>query len=189
MSRSGKVKGSAFERKVCQQLSWWLSNGQHSKLFNRNVLSGGRFTRAVAGKEAELGLPGDIAAAHPMAYDFLQLFSVECKHHKSLDVESYLFNPTGSSLIAKALAQAARDARSAGIAPLVVIAANFRPPLLLLEGSIGAIALRVQRPKRLVCHRFNNDAVAMVGWDAFLRYVHPQRFIQGVKELNHATVR
>lgn len=183
MRKSGsKAKGSAFERIVCRDLSRWISDGQYEKLFNRNVLSGGRFSRAVKSNETELGLAGDIAAAHPLAYEFLTHCSVECKHYRQLGIEAYMFGAK-TCLIASALKQAARDCAGAGTYPLVIVKANNRPTLLFLSNNLGAAIVRDSRNRMIPFHCFHSASIYAFEWEMFMKHVPIQRFLRLVKEL------
>lgn len=134
----GKEKGSEFERSVCRRLSLWLSEGERGDIFTRNVLSGGSFTNAVKKGSDELALPGDIAANHPIAFTFLKLFSVECKHMKDLNLEGLLFDYQGSSFMAVTYIKSQKQAEKIKADALVVARQNRRPIVLMCSGKIGA---------------------------------------------------
>lgn len=177
----GAAKGANFERKICKDLSLWLSGGQFEKLFNRNVLSGGSFTVAVSKGASETGQPGDLAAAHPLAYEFLQHFLIECKHKRDLNLSGFVRDYTGKSFLAKTIDLAKKQAGDTR-QPLIIAAENYQPTLLLMPREVGYIAVQVARPSRsLRYHIFHNDSIMLVRLDNFLDRVHPERFLQWYK--------
>lgn len=89
-----KPKGNAAELDRGKELSLWLSHGERSDLFVRNVTSGAAFT--VAAKKGKFsGIPGDLMASDDdvRSNRFLRNFSVEVKHWKNLYLELALWNP------------------------------------------------------------------------------------------------
>lgn len=83
----GNRKGSAFERKICKQLSeWWseaLEGTARDDIFWRSSQSGGRATqRAKSGKNT-FGSQGDIAAVDPVGRPLLEVFTLELKRGRS----------------------------------------------------------------------------------------------------------
>lgn len=173
----GHAKGSAFERKVCKTLSLWLSGGQYERLFNRNVLSGGSFTVATQKGRDETGQPGDLAAAHPLAYQFLQHFLIECKHKKSLNLTSYLHDYSGASFLAKTFALARKQAGHRR-EPLIIAAENHRPALLLMRAGVGQAAIRTAPVGKLHYHLVHNETIMMLALQEFIDHVPPDRFLR-----------
>jgi len=90
-SGGGKAKGGEFERKICKELSLWVSQGKHDDLFWRSAMSGGRATvRGKKGKETASG-HGDITAVTPEGNLLTDFFVIECKSHKSLGFDLHLY--------------------------------------------------------------------------------------------------
>jgi hypothetical protein len=97
MGQRSKEKGAEHERVIGRKLSLWLSHGEKNDIFTRNVLSGGSFTRFQK-KGEDKGIPGDLAAAHPIGYAFLQRFEVEAKHWADIQADAILWGGKGALL-------------------------------------------------------------------------------------------
>jgi hypothetical protein len=178
----GAAKGAGFERHICSRLSLWVTGGVRNDLFNRNKLSGGSFTIA-ADKGYELGLPGDVAAAHPTAFEFLSLFAVEAKHHKFIDLDRLLWDPQGRNFLARVWQQTKAQAGLVNVNPMIVAKQNNSPAIVLLPADIGALALQHSYPPNLMMfHRLHRDTIMLLSFDEVLRYVRPNRFLGAVRE-------
>lgn len=80
-----KGKGSAYERKICKQLSMWWTDGERDDVFWRSSNSGGRAkVRSRQGKGTH-GQYGDITATDPIGEPLLQAFTIELKRGYSGD--------------------------------------------------------------------------------------------------------
>ena len=72
-------KGSAFERKICKQLSMWWSDGSDDAVFWRSDSSGARATsRGKKGKKT-FGQYGDIQATNPIGQPLIDCCCIELK--------------------------------------------------------------------------------------------------------------
>jgi hypothetical protein len=72
-------KGSAFERKICKELSLWYTNGVSDAYFWRTAMSGGRATvRGRQGKKTA-NSAGDIGALDPAGAMLLKHITFELK--------------------------------------------------------------------------------------------------------------
>lgn len=127
-------KGGSHERAIGKKLSLWISHGEKSDLFTRNVLSGGSFTHA-AKKGIVRGTPGDLAAAHPAAYAFLQLFEVECKHWRDVHADAILWMNKGELL--RVLAKLETRAHASHRSFFLIARQNFRPDIVLMPYDVG----------------------------------------------------
>jgi hypothetical protein len=94
-SGGGKAKGAAFERKVCQELSLWISGGKHKDLYWRSAMSGGRATVARKRGTALARQAGDITATAPEGHKLTDFFYIECKHVRSLKIDRFIIEGTG----------------------------------------------------------------------------------------------
>lgn len=181
----GKDKGSEFERVTATKLSLWLTQGARADLFARNVLSGGMFTRKFDKGSKELGASGDLMAAHPLAFDFLTCFAVECKHYASLDVSGFVYDTAGTTFLWQTLALAGTQARAQGARPLLVAKQNRKPTLILCDGAVGKLArdLAPTRGALFRYHLLHNERVAVFQFDALVQKINPARFLEAVREL------
>lgn len=135
----GKSKGSSYERGICVKLSLWVSGGKDSDLYWRAAMSGGRATVAHrAGKNLKRQA-GDITATAPEGFALTDHFFLECKHVRSLDIESFLFKNKGAlaGFWKVAIQEAAKFSKSA----LIIARQNRFPDLVISEpGTLSAYA-------------------------------------------------
>lgn len=174
----GKAKGSEFERKTCKALSLWLSHGQQTDLFTRNVLSGGRFT--IMQDKGDAGMPGDVAASHPLSHAFLERVLIECKHYKDLKLGELLHKPWGKTQIGliyeKAHAQAKATKRSA----LLIAQQNHVPPLLIANATVGDAlcdAFSARRGIQLNFHTFYSNRIFVFNFEDVTNLVSAEAFL------------
>lgn len=180
---NSKEKGSEFERQVGKALSLWVSEGHRSDLFARNVLSGGSFTNAMKKDSKEHGMPGDLAANHPMAFKFLELFTVECKHYADLGFEAFLFDTEAKSFLGSVLKHTRKQAQQAKLHPMVIARQNRRPSILLTDLLVGDVLLR-NVPSRLKLphhHVLHNQKTTMLLLDDVLRLVPAAKFLEAMQ--------
>lgn len=170
------AKGAEFERKVATRLSLWLTEGARADLFTRNVLSGGRFTRM--GGEGDAGLPGDLLASHPLAYEFLTYFVVECKHYQDLGIEAFLFDQKRSSFLWQVFEKTQAQAAQIGAEPFVIALQNRKKPILLCPPPV-LVAARSSGTKlsRLRYHLLHEERIGWTGLEEFIDNVRPKRFM------------
>lgn len=133
----GKDKGSAWERECGKQISLWLTRGERPDIMSRNVLSGGSFTNAENAGKLSSRMPGDMMAAHPLAFRFLSRFSVECKHLKDIGMLQYMLDPRQQNPLALIIALARRQAKAIDCEFMVVAKQNRHPPVVLVAGDVG----------------------------------------------------
>lgn len=133
----GKDKGSSWEREVGKLLSLWLTRGARPDIFSRNVLSGGSFTNASHKGELSSRMPGDLMAAHPLAFAFMSRYAIECKHLASLGLEQFLFDDKGGSELSKIISFADGQATACALDYMIVAKQNRREPFVITSGSIG----------------------------------------------------
>jgi len=185
----GHAKGSSFERYVGLRLSLWLTEGARTDLFSRNVLSGGRFTqRSKTGME--LAIPGDLAAAHPLAIDFIQMFMVECKHHRNINLDVYLFDLQQKSSLAKIIQKAREQAAMVKVVPLIVVKQNNRDAAVLMSRMIGKHALQATRHRKaFVYHLLHNESMFMTSLEIFTSIVSARRFMEFIEARKRAVIR
>ena len=180
IGRKSKNKGSAFERLTGSMLSYWITGGDRGDLFSRNVLSGGRFTNAVRNKSA-LGVPGDLMAAHPLAFDFLSSFMIECKHYKELGIHQYLMDDKGKSFIGSVINQTAYDAAKVGLLWMLVAKQNLFPTLIFLPRRAFMVALKMESQQLKTHHMLHSGMVGMMRFEDFLFGIDPQKYLKALK--------
>jgi len=84
-------KGSAFERKVCSQLSLWWSDGEDDDIFYRTAGSGARATaRSKRGKKTENSY-GDVGYTKPEGKPLIDLLLLELKRGYTTQISALDF--------------------------------------------------------------------------------------------------
>jgi hypothetical protein len=71
------LKGGAFEREVCCELSRWITQGERDDIFGRSDCSGGRFTQGTKGKAESQA--GDMTFTHELGIPLINTWCVEDK--------------------------------------------------------------------------------------------------------------
>lgn len=177
-------KGSSFERDTGERLSLWITGGERKDLFMRAKLSGGAFTQLEA-KGGVLNVPGDLIAQHELAFPFLRVCCIECKHRRDIDLLHYLLDPGDRSFLAQTVTQARRQAKLAGLHYIVIAKQNNRPTIMLMGTEAGEAAIAASHSSRrrlhgLVYHVLHGG-VTMLRFDQFLSMVRPVDFIAGLE--------
>lgn len=176
----GQAKGSAFERESCLGLSLWVSQGKRTDLFTRNVLSGGRFTIAMARQE-DHGTPGDTMASHPMAFAFASTFLVECKSYKDLGWTAFLHDED-KSFLGRVIKLCRSQAAHVGQDYIVIAKQNQRKPVLMMDRAAGLAALDTTwRKSSLQYHWFHRETIFALHLES-LTYIRPDDFIEATRK-------
>ena len=176
----GAAKGAQFERTVACSLSLWLTGGARADVFARNVSSGGKFTKQRAAG-LELNMPGDLAAAHPLANDFAAKYMVECKFVADVKIMAFIQDNRHKpkSWLGLVIAKARDEARAGNRDWLVIAKQNQFPPFLVCDAATaGAAALHAAvRLGRLELRPHIIHGFAMFRLEDFVAYVRPQAFL------------
>lgn len=173
----GKQKGANFERATGKGLSNWLTCGERGDLFTRNVLSGGKFTNAEQRGKKE-GIPGDLMAAHPLAYEFLTHFLVECKHYADLGLDTFFYDRRRKSFLWTVLTHTKKQARSAELHWLIIAKQNLKQPLVFMSVGLAKVAVKHMTDCRgLRLHTLHNGATAVMDLDSFWK-IDPVTFMK-----------
>lgn len=178
----GKLKGNRWEIEVGQALSMWLTEGQRRNIFARNVLSGGGFT-VTHGKGRETpNIPGDLMAASPLAFEFLSMFSIECKNNEELDIAAFLSDHNGKSFLMKTVTHTEAQAKAHGITWMVVGKRNRQEPFVLMDYDIAGLAVlnSTSFPKVLHWHMLRSSRYFMTTLDHLVRLTTARRFVTDV---------
>lgn len=176
---NGKSKGGEFERLVCKTLSLWVSNGQDSNLFWRSATSGGRATvQRKAGAKASEYQASDISPVAPGAYILSDVFAIECKAYKDIQLNQLVFED--KSLLLDFWNQANRDALAANKKPMLIAKQNMRKPLLGIQIKCynywKSLYLKDRNafPKTILIPRYD---LALLDLEKFLALVDPQTLL------------
>lgn len=134
MPRSkGKQKGSAFERKVCKQLSLWVSNGESEDLFWRSAMSGGRATVGRKAGKSHSRHAGDISATSREGHVLTDEWYVECKAYRNLQISSAMIKGVGRLM--QFWEEAVSQAEHYGKQPMLIAKQNQVPVIVLVPAS------------------------------------------------------
>lgn len=126
---SSKEKGGLFERRVCRDLSLWISAGTDGDLFWRSASSGGRAT--VRGGDTLAHAAGDVAAVKPGGFPLTTKFFVECKHYKTLQLHLYMVHKP--NVLGKFFDVARIAAAKYHRSPLLIAKQNRLPALIMMS--------------------------------------------------------
>lgn len=133
-------KGQAYERKVCRQLSLWVSGGKRKDYFWRTAGSG---AAATVNRAAHQSHVGDVCCTHAGGQSFLDRFVVECKHGKkgyiNVDLLVYGRKAPVEQYWKKLVGECAR-----GQEPFLLVRENGRDELLMTtdEGLATLVTAR-----------------------------------------------
>lgn len=128
---NAKGKGSSFERQVSKDLSRWISDGERSDLFWRSSQSGGRATIMYRKGENAKSQVGDLSAIDYLGMAFMQHFSIECKHYKTLDLHQIPLNQKGN--FCNHWRKAKKEAEQHGKSCMMISKQNHLDTLLVLD--------------------------------------------------------
>lgn len=179
-------KGSVWEREVGKLLSLWLTNAERGDIFSRNVLSGGAFTLAEAAGKISSRAPGDLMAAHPLAFNFLSRFSVECKHLANIGLEAYLLDPRAQTSLGQIISLASRQAKHIKLEYMIVAKQNNREAIVMIDGDVGEKMMRCLRAKRgrislsPMHHYLHRGSICMLRFCDMLSFIDPEKLLEGL---------
>lgn len=133
MRRGGsKNKGGEYERKLAKRLSLWWSAGEKDDLFWRTNASGGRFTIRKRQDKDTYGQAGDITSTSPESQLFSDIFCVEAKYYKDIDLWSIMTEVKGDCLYGF-WKQAVFQAESCCKRPILIVKQNNKVELFICD--------------------------------------------------------
>ena len=130
MPRMSTDKGFEFERRTCRQLSLWITHGERSDVFWRTATSGARATMALRRGES-VRQAGDICAVAPEGHALMDLWYLELKSYKNLEITSFVLRGRGllSGFWRTTVAKAAAHGHPG---PVLIAHQNLFPTILLM---------------------------------------------------------
>lgn len=131
VGKASKEKGASFERLVCEKLSRWIMPDSDRGLLWRSSMSGGRATVARAAGKKLTDQSSDLCSIAPESAPFTSVFTVECKHYKTLNIPSGVIH--GKQELALFWRQVCRDAAHANKRPLMIARQNSWPILAFVR--------------------------------------------------------
>lgn len=155
----GKAKGASYERKVCMDLSRFIDPDDDETYYWRSAMSGGRATvRSRKGISTATQL-GDITCVHPKGQWLTDLFVIECKFYKDLNIGTSLLFKKGN--LYKFWKEVRRIAKKNNRYPMLIAKQNKSPGLVIFS-KFGLRKLKNMRPNITVIaesHRTNMHVV------------------------------
>lgn len=130
----GKTKGASFERRICESLSLWLTDGKQKDVFWRSAMSGGRSRVHLNNSGIQMAGAGDIAAVRGIGERLLDKLVIECKRYKNLYLEDLFFG--GKRGIVQHWAQVCRDGHDFGRHPMLIARQDHKPALVGVSPEI-----------------------------------------------------
>lgn len=136
---NGKQKGASFEREVCRDLSRFVDPDGTDTLFWRSSMSGGRGTLHRRKGVRNTTQLGDVTCVHESGHWLTQLFYLELKFYRDLDLANSLVNGRGK--LASFWRETAERAAEAEREPLLIAKQN-RFETLVVFGLKGLAKFR-----------------------------------------------
>ena len=123
-------------------------------------------------------------AANPLAFEFLSLFSVECKHRNDIMMDTFIRDHKGTSFLAKTIMHTKEQAGIHRLNWMVIAKQDRYEPILILDRAVGQVALRASSfTKVFKYHVLCNDAYLMMTLDHLIRLTHYKSFVTLVRNL------
>lgn len=151
----GKQKGAQFERQVCWDLSRYVDPDGDDTLFWRSAMSGGRATVQRRKGVKNTTQAGDITPIHSKGSWLTDLFVIECKFYKDLDLgPSILFKKGKLSQFWK---EVRKKAKEQGKHPMLIAKQNRADTLVVLTTKGRHELVSLGKDVFLLCHAYKPD--------------------------------
>jgi hypothetical protein len=132
----GHKKGPPFERRICRDLSLWVSAGTRDDVFWRSAMSGGRATIGLKSGMVRSAQAGDVTAIHPLGERLLAHVVIDCKDYEKFDFMSGIVKDTGN--LRRFWFELVEEAESFGRSPLLVAHQKQYPVICFMPHHIRA---------------------------------------------------
>ena len=170
----GKKKGSSFEREICKKLSLWISEGEKDDVFWRSAMSGGRSTVGVKKGIKRSQQVGDISAIDVIGQKFIDIFLVECKFYKNIQLHSLLFGKPSKNSIHEFWTVLEKKAKEFYKEPMLIFKQNKLPVLIGLRGESWCCSLLADFRILPIAKFLNTDPrFYLYEFDKFLKITNP----------------
>jgi hypothetical protein len=173
----GSLKGSAFEREIGADLSMWVSSGTRNDLFARTVLSGGQWTMSSCSPSfVRRGQAGDIGPNHPLAFEFLSKFVLECKHWAFLELDYFIWEKHD---LYEAMQKVVYEADCCQKHWMLICRENFRPTLAIFAAPTNPAPLALVK-----WHGLFAGTVYLVRWQELREKCSANAFLRMYDEFD-----
>ena len=170
------AKGASFERSVAGKLSLWLTAGKDRDALSRNTSSGGRFT------STERGIPGDIMAVHPAAFEFCSKVTIECKHYKDINLDRFITHGE-RSFLGRVFNKTKAQCNKHGYIPAIIAKSNNSPTFFICEAELGNTIIRARSSSRQFnYHWLHMSKYFMCELDDLLAWIDPRIFLADLRK-------
>jgi hypothetical protein len=123
----GKRKGGSFERLIAKELSTWWTGGKNDRVFWRTHSSGALGT--VSKMRTEYG---DLMAVDDAGRAFMEIFNIELRHSRELDVSDLVYG-SGKSGMAKFIQEGRRSAMMSRREPIWIFKEHQGPVMVMMD--------------------------------------------------------
>ena len=130
----GKLKGGAYERKICKWLSLWFTENERDDVFFRSASSGAMATQRFKKGKKTSGQQGDITSTDIEGIGFINKFSIELKSYKDFSLDFLVYK--NKSLIHAWWNQCKGDAERDDKSPLLIIKKNKKKEIIIFEYAL-----------------------------------------------------
>lgn len=173
----GKSKGSAFEREYAKKISLFLTNGKNPDTVWRSSNSGGK--ASVTNSKIQCG---DLISVSQESKKFFDIFSLELKNYKSLDLLDF---QKDTFLLKKWWEQAKNDAKRANKIPILIIRINRKGDWIVWEMDFASKINDYFNPL-LQCGKINCNFIEISSGNNTL-YFHPIDYFFNRLDINRVT--
>lgn len=132
-------KGSAFERKVCKELSLWWTEDKRDDVFWRTSQSGGRATTRRKKSQKTAYSYGDVTFIDPIGKPFIDncLLELKCGYTNEIEVLDFIDKTKGKPQLLKWWEKAEKENKIAKREYILIIfKRNFHKPCVFISQQL-----------------------------------------------------
>ena len=161
----GGPKGARFERRICKELSLWVSNEEREDCFWRSSMSGGRATLHIkrGRKTAISAQAGDITAIHKKGMLLSSLVVIDCKEYKSMKWHCLIYGNAG--VVQPAWEKLGVESRRDHKSRLLVCTESHQPIIACVDFHFIALLSASTKGCPKVIAEFPQLEMAVLSWD------------------------
>ena len=177
----GKLKGGAFERKICKILSLWFTENEREDVFFRSASSGAMATQRFKKGKPTSGQQGDVTSTDLEGIKFINKFSIELKSYRDFSLDFLIYK--NKSLIHTWWEQCDGDANKGNKSPLLIIKKNNKKEVIIFSHDLykyfcdyfGELS-----NKLFIVGYINDEYVMIMLLTDFFEYVDPEVLKNGI---------
>lgn len=146
----GKAKGNSFERFISKTLSLYITNNKNPNVLWRSQNSGGRATILNKKGVSLQNQEGDISSIHPDSKDFCDVFYLELKNYKRIDLWGLITD--SNNLIGQWWKTSAQNSKEIGKTPVLIIKSSHKPILWITNKTFHKFMKTHSGPKEVLIY-------------------------------------